>query len=136
MPPAAVSLQGDQFARAFDRMPSRHVSAEVFTVAGGAKTLTAAVAAGSSRFYGWGVVQVRDGNAGVQGCGLVMFYYDGTTICSLALGSDLTGGGAHLTVAQMNTYLTWASTGGLQAVGVAVAGDTGATHVDLFIIDL
>jgi hypothetical protein len=134
MPNAAV-LMADVISRAFDRGFSRHASSEVIH-GGVAATATFPLATGSGRFTGLGIVSVTDSVNAVKGTGLVMFYYDGTSIVSLGLGSDLSGGGAHLTVAQLNAYVTWASTGGLQALGVTVAGNVGSAHVDLFIIDL
>lgn len=134
MPPVATILWGDQSARAFDRAFTRHVSSEVIH-GGVAATATIPKATGSNFFSGIGFVTILDSVNAVKGIGIIEFFYDGTAIVSQALGSDLSGGGAHLTVAQLNAYVTWASTGGLQAVGVTVANNVGTCHVDLYIID-
>lgn len=100
----------------------------------GAHTVLFKMPSGTTRLYGLAVIGLADTGNSLLGVLVYQVYFDGTNLnLTLLLGSDVTGGGAHLTVANSNTYVHWGTTGGIQAIGQVVGSFAGNVTVDFLL---
>lgn len=131
----AINKPGDKDASARNLFWDRHIAGTLID-AGGAHNVDCPQSS-PPRMTGIAIVSIFDGGNALRASGLYSFAFDGTNLnIVLLLGSDVSGGGAHLTVAQSNAYVVWSVSGtSIRAAGQVVGNFNGFASVDFYIND-
>ncbi len=132
----AINKPGDKTSNTRNTMWDRHVAGTLITGAGTIFNVDCPQST-PGRMSGIAIVTINDTGNAIRAVGFYDFFFDGTNLTLVMhLGSDVTGGGAHLTVAQSNTYVVWSVSGtSIRAAGQAVFGFVGFASVDFYVND-